>query len=74
MLAGLPNAPSAYDPLKNYTLARQRQRLVLENMVDAGYISNAKADQIYQEPCASPDVFVSVLDVFGCPRLRFDVD
>ncbi|GEO26287.1 hypothetical protein AAC03nite_20720 [Alicyclobacillus acidoterrestris] len=50
MLAGLPNAPSAYDPLKNYTLARQRQRLVLENMVDAGYISNAKADEIYQEP------------------------
>lgn len=50
MLAGLPNAPSAYDPFTNLTLARQRQRVVLENMVDAGYLTNAKADEIYQEP------------------------
>ncbi|HEV7215000.1 MAG TPA: biosynthetic peptidoglycan transglycosylase, partial [Chloroflexota bacterium] len=29
MLAGLPNAPSAYDPRHHYTLARERERLVL---------------------------------------------
>lgn len=50
MLAGLPNAPSAYDPFKAMALARERQNVVLENMVDAGIISSQKAAQIYKEP------------------------
>ena len=32
MLAGLPEAPSAYDPLVHYALAKQRQRHVLDQL------------------------------------------
>lgn len=50
MLAGLPNAPSKYDPFKNMALARQRQSIVLENMVSAGFISKEKSTQIFDQP------------------------
>ncbi|SIS96252.1 biosynthetic peptidoglycan transglycosylase [Alicyclobacillus vulcanalis] len=50
LVAGLPNAPSAYDPLKHYALARARQRVVLENMVDDRQLSAAEADAIWREP------------------------
>ena len=50
MLAGLPNAPSDYDPYKNMTLARERQHLVIQNMVDNGMISESQAKQIISEP------------------------
>ena len=50
MLAGLPNAPSVYDPFRNLALARQRQQIVIHNMVDAGKLSPAEAKQILAEP------------------------
>jgi len=50
MLAGLPNAPSDYDPYKNMTLALERQHLVVQNMVDNGVISESQAKQIISEP------------------------
>ena len=50
MLAGLPNAPSVYDPYKNMTLAIERQHIVIQNMVDSGMISESKANQIIKEP------------------------
>ena len=50
MLAGLPNAPSVYDPYINRTLALQRQHLVVQNMVDNGVISESQAKQIISEP------------------------
>jgi penicillin-binding protein 1A len=50
MLAGLPRGPSLYDPLVNPEMAKERQREVLDNMVEAGYISTVKADQIYARP------------------------
>lgn len=50
MLAGLPNAPSDYDPYKNMTLARERQHLVVQSMVDNGIISESQATQIINEP------------------------
>ena len=33
MLAGIPAAPSTYDPLVHYALAKQRQRHVLDQLV-----------------------------------------
>ena len=36
MLAGLPNAPSAYSPDSNPELAAQRMNQVLERMVACG--------------------------------------
>ncbi|MDQ0189605.1 transglycosylase domain-containing protein [Alicyclobacillus cycloheptanicus] len=50
MLAGIPNAPSVYDPYHSMQLARERQQIVLDNMVDDGMISSAEAKQIFAEP------------------------
>jgi membrane peptidoglycan carboxypeptidase len=50
MFAGLSNAPSMYDPFKNMALARQRQSIVLENMVSAGFISKEKSTRIFDQP------------------------
>ncbi|MXX31176.1 MAG: penicillin-binding protein [Chloroflexi bacterium] len=50
MLAGLPQAPSRYNPLENYEGAKQRQGQVLSLMVRHGYISQVEADQAWAEP------------------------
>jgi penicillin-binding protein 1A len=50
MLAGLPQAPSAYDPLEHLALAKERQRHVLDQLVANGYISDAQADAAYVQP------------------------
>ncbi len=43
LLAGLPQAPSAYNPLSNPEAARQRQKVVLGLMVKQGFISEGDA-------------------------------
>ncbi len=48
MLAGLPQAPSAYDPLSHFRLAKQRQRHVLDQLVVNRYLSEAKANAAYR--------------------------
>lgn len=50
LLAGLPNAPSAYDPFTFLHLARSRERIVLINMVSDGILTQARADKIYALP------------------------
>ena len=45
LLAGLPAAPSAYNPNANLHRARVRQRHVLSRMLALGYISKADFDQ-----------------------------
>ncbi len=50
MLAGLPQAPSLYDPLVNFKLAKQRQLLVLGAMAKYGYITKAQAQAAYKAP------------------------
>ena len=52
MLAGLPKAPSAYNPLSNPQRARQRQLHVLARMQQLGWISAAQAQQARDEPLA----------------------
>ena len=42
-LAGLLKAPSRYSPLRNPGLSKQRTDVVLNSMVDAGYITEAQA-------------------------------
>ena len=44
MLAGLPKAPSSYNPIANPTRARQRQRHIIERMLDNGFITQAQAE------------------------------
>ena len=42
MLAGLPKAPSAYNPVVNPKRAAQRQQYVLRRMAELGFISEAE--------------------------------
>jgi penicillin-binding protein 1A len=44
MLAGLPKAPSAYNPIVNPKRATQRQRYIIERMFENGFITEAQHD------------------------------
>src|ERR671937_488066 len=50
LLAGLPQAPSEYDPIQNMPGALARRALVLDAMADNGYITQAEADAVKTEP------------------------
>jgi membrane peptidoglycan carboxypeptidase len=50
MLAGLPQAPSAYDPIRHFALAKQRQRQVLDQLVANHILTAAQSDATYQAP------------------------
>ena len=50
MLAGLPKAPSAYNPISNPKRARSRQLYIIERMEDNKYISAAQAKAAKTEP------------------------
>lgn len=49
MLAGLPKAPSAYNPIVNPKRAKIRQQYILKRMLDLGYITPAQYDQAIHE-------------------------
>ncbi|MEN8189894.1 MAG: PBP1A family penicillin-binding protein [Thermodesulfobacteriota bacterium] len=49
LLAGLPQAPSRYSPLKNLQKARRRQRYVLNRMAEEGYVTIDQARTAYGE-------------------------
>ena len=50
MIAGLPKAPSALNPIRNPVRAKARRNVVLRRMLDEGYISQADYNQSSQEP------------------------
>jgi membrane peptidoglycan carboxypeptidase len=50
LLAGLPQAPSQYDPTANFELAKKRQKYVLNQMVKYEYITQEQADKAFNEP------------------------
>lgn len=52
LLAGIPNAPSVYAPTKNPTLAKERQRQVLDSMVKTGILQKEEADRISAQETA----------------------
>jgi len=47
MLAGVLNAPSAYAPNKNLSLAKKREQHVLRKLIKYGYLTKKEADDIY---------------------------
>lgn len=50
MLAGLPSAPTAYSPVQgNETLAKVRQKVVLDRMVELGFITEIEASAAYEK-------------------------
>ncbi|HEY7983708.1 MAG TPA: transglycosylase domain-containing protein, partial [Ktedonobacterales bacterium] len=59
ILAGIPQSPNVNDPLggpDGFAHARQRQHLVLADMVTQGYITQAQADAAWQE-AGQPNFF-----------------
>lgn len=65
VLAGITKSPTGYNPLKNPEANRQRQLLVLDKMLELGFITpeeyaSAKADDVYarisQNSTAGPSV------------------
>jgi len=49
MLAGLPKAPSAYNPIVNPKRAHIRQQYILQRMLDVGFITQAQYDKASKE-------------------------
>ncbi len=54
LIAGMPQAPSAYDPLLHPDLARARRTTVLKAMVDEGYITPQQASAAGTEAVTLP--------------------
>lgn len=50
MLAGLPKAPSAYNPISNPKRARVRQLYIIERMQENGFITAQEATEAKAEP------------------------
>lgn len=46
MLAGIPNAPSLYNPIQNKNLAIERQRQVINKMIKYGNLDKVEAEKI----------------------------
>ena len=46
MMAGIPNAPSVYNPSANPKLTRSRQKKVIFDMVEYGYLTQDQADKL----------------------------
>jgi penicillin-binding protein 1A len=50
MLAGLPKAPSAYNPVVNPKRAKVRQEYILQRMLELHYITQDEYDQASKQP------------------------
>jgi len=49
LLAAIPNNPTYFNPYEHWSRLKQRQKYVLQRMVQAGYISPSTAERIYTE-------------------------
>jgi len=49
LLAGIPKGPSIYSPLESWEKAKERQKIILQSMVENGLISKEEAKKAYQE-------------------------
>ncbi|MFN3201690.1 MAG: penicillin-binding protein 1A [Bradymonadia bacterium] len=61
MIAGLPPSPGRITPILNWEKARERQRRVLDRMVQEGFIESEQADAAFAQPLKlhrnRPDLF-----------------
>ncbi len=53
IIAGLPKAPSTFNPISSPTRAKERRHLVLKRMLDLGYITKEEYQQADNEPVIS---------------------
>lgn len=49
LLAGVPNAPSVYAPTKNLDLTKQRQKQVINKMIEYGYLNKEESENILKQ-------------------------
>ncbi|MFN3345626.1 MAG: penicillin-binding protein 1C [Chloroherpetonaceae bacterium] len=64
LLAGLPQSPTTYDPLRRFDLARKRQEEVLRRMRANGFISEAEE----RDALAQPINFAETKRAFHAPH------
>jgi 1A family penicillin-binding protein len=50
LLAGLPQAPSRYDPFRSFSAAKARQEDILDLMARNGFVTTEQAEEAKQEP------------------------
>jgi penicillin-binding protein 1A len=50
ILAGIPKAPSRYDPYLNPQRAKERQAYVLRRMAEVGFISKEQEEKAFRQP------------------------
>jgi penicillin-binding protein 1A len=79
LLAGLPQAPSAFSPHRNPQAAERRRRYVLRRMLEEGYLHEAAYEQYLaappelREPPEAPDIEAASWFVEEVRRHLFDV-
>ena len=49
ILAGIPKSPTNYSPILNYRNSKKRQYLVLNAMMENGYITKSEMEEAYKE-------------------------
>ena len=49
ILAGIPKSPTNYSPINNYEAAKKRQLIILNSMVNNGYITFEEKEEAYNE-------------------------
>lgn len=72
MLAPVPQFP-ALNPINNPEDAKERQRIALQAMVDAGYINAAEASAAYQQPLALRTSVAERFDILTAPHFALYV-
>ncbi len=63
VIAGLPKAPSRYDPYKNIEGATERRDAVLQSMLEEGYIDINKARECFEKPIVLREVDEEDIDI-----------
>lgn len=48
ILAGIPKSPSNYSPISNYNNSKKRQKIILQAMVNNGYITEQQMKEAYE--------------------------
>jgi len=72
MLAAIPNSP-AYNPIDNPQDAKTRQGITLQAMVDAGYLTQAEADDAFAQPLNLRRSAAERFDILTAPHFALYV-
>ena len=68
LLAGIPQSPNKYSPIKNYNLSKERQKIVLNMMLDNKYITKEEYNNSINEQLTiigkEKDVKITSLNYF----------